>query len=147
MKTIRTWVYALLKYKDNIVVIKKWRGPFTGLFDLPGWKIEHWEKNLVSLQREIEEEVWLKNSDFVIEKLLSVEEDFVQHIWEGQEKDEHIIAIVYEVRILKQDFDLSYVEKLWDANGLQLISLRDWNIPVTPILKKILDKITQTPWK
>ena len=137
-KTIRTWVYALLKYKDKILVIKKWRWPFKGLYDLPWWKIEHWEKNLDSLKREIEEEVWLKNEDFKIKKLLSVEEDFVKHTWKGEQKDEHIIVIVYLVEIIKENFDLNYIEKWWDSDWLKLISLDNQDTPKTNILQKIL---------
>ncbi len=140
MKTIRTWVYAILKYKDNIVVIKKWRWPFTGLYDLPWWKIEHGEKNIVSLEREIIEEVWLEKSDFNIEKLITVEEDFVQHVWQWEEKDEHIIAIVYLVNITKDDFNMNYIEKWWDANGLKLIQINDKETPKTNILKKAIEK-------
>ena len=96
MKTIRTWVYAILKYKENIVVILKKRWPFIGLYDLPWGKIEHWENHIFSLKRELEEEIWLNENDFQIKRLLTVEEDFVQHIWEWEEKVEHIIAIIYE---------------------------------------------------
>ncbi len=140
MKTIRTWAYAILKYKDNIVVIKKWRWPFTWLYDLPWWKIEHGEKNIESLEREIIEEVWLKKSDFHIEKILTVEEDFVQHVWQWEEKDEHIIAIVYLVNIIKDDFNMNYIEKWWDANGLKLIEINDNETPKTNILKKAIEK-------
>lgn len=141
MKTIRTWVYAILKYKESIVVIKKWRGPFTGLYDLPGWKIEHWEDHRESLKREIIEEIWLQSSDVEIEKLLTIEEDFVQHVWEWEEKDEHIIWIIYLVHIKIDHFDLSYIEQWWDAEGLKLISINDINTPKTNILKKVLKKM------
>lgn len=140
-KTIRTWVYALLKYKNNIVVIKKWRGPFKWLYDLPGWKIEHWEKNINSLEREIIEEVWLIGGEFNIERILTVEEDFVKHVWQWEKKDEHIIAIVYSVQITKDNFNLDYIEEWWDANWLELISINDKNIPKTNVLQKVLDKI------
>lgn len=141
MKTIRTWVYAILKYKNDIVVIKKWRGPFTWLYDLPWWKIEHGEKNIESLEREIIEEVGLKKWDFIIEKLITVEEDFVQHIWQWEEKDEHIIAIIYLVNILKDNFNLNYIEQWWDANWLKLISINDKINPKTNILEKVISKL------
>lgn len=138
MKTIRTWVYALLIYKDQILVIKKWRWPFTGLYDLPWWKIEHWETNIESLKREILEEVWVKKEDFKIEKLLTVEEDFIKHNWQWEEKDEHIIAIVYIVSILKNDFNLNYIEKWWDSNWIKLIWIDDENLQKTNILMKVI---------
>ncbi|PZM83596.1 hypothetical protein DLH72_03565 [Candidatus Gracilibacteria bacterium] len=138
MKTIRTGVYALLKYKENIVVILKKRGPFTGLYDLPGGKIEHGENSIFSLKRELEEEIGLSEKDFEIKKLLTVEEDFVKHIWEGKEKDEHIIAIVYEVEILKKNLDFDFIEKGGDSAGIKLISINDINFPKTNILNKVL---------
>jgi len=141
MKTIRTGSYAILKYKGSIVVIKKWRWPFTGLYDLPWGKIEHGEGNYESLQREIEEEVGLNYKDFNIESLLTVEEDFTKHEWEWEQKDEHIIAIVYLVNITVDNFNLSYIEKWWDANGIILMKLNDTDLPKTNILKKALIKL------
>jgi 8-oxo-dGTP pyrophosphatase MutT (NUDIX family) len=143
-KTIRTWVYALLKYKNKILVIKKWRWPFKWLYDLPWGKIEHSEENIVSLKREIIEEVWIENKDFEIKKLFLVTEDFVKHIWKWEEKDEHIIAIVYLVEILNDNIDLNYIEENGDAKWLKLIELDDEKIPKTNILKKVLRKYKES---
>ena len=140
IKKIRTGVYALLKFKNNIVVIKKWRWPFKWLYDLPWWKIEHWEKNIDSLKREIIEEVWLNKSDFKINKILSVEEDFVKHVWRWESYDEHIIAIVYLAEIIKEDFNLDYIENWWDADWLKLIKINDVEVWKTNILKKFLNR-------
>lgn len=141
MKKIRTWIYAILKYKENIVVILKKRWPFTGLYDLPDGKIEHWENHIFSLKRELEEEIWLFEKDFEIKRLLTVEEDFVKHIWEWEEKDEHIIAIIYEVNIISENLNLDFIENGWDSAGLKLISINNLNFPKTNILQKALDKI------
>ena len=141
MKTIRAWVYALLKYKENIVVILKKRWPFTGMYDLPGGKIKHWENHISALKRELEEEIWLSKKDFEIKKLLMVEEDFVKHIWEWEEKYEHIIAIIYEVNIISENLNLNFIENGWDSAGLKLISINDLNFQKTNILQKALDKI------
>ena len=143
MKSIRTWVYAVLTYKDKIVVIEKKRGPFTGMYDLPWGKIEHWEGNVLSLQREVEEEIWLKSNEFNIEKLLTVEEDYTKHVWQGEQKDEHIIGIVYEVQILVDKFDMKYTEKWWDAAGFILMDRNDTDLPKTNILKKALEKFNE----
>ena len=114
-KTIRTWVYALLKYKNKIVVIKKWRWPFTWLYDLPGWKIEHGENNIDSLKREIIEEVWLSEWDFKIDKILTVEEDFVQYNWKWQEKDEHIGT---SAKYHRKNKNLYFLDKIYENNFL-----------------------------
>lgn len=129
-----------MKYKNTILVIKKWRGPFTWIYDLPGGKIEHWEGNIDALKREIFEEIWLHDTDFKIEQILSVEEDFIQHIYEWETKNEHIIAIIYVVNIINDNFDLKYIEEWWDANGYILMSIDDLILPKTPILKKALDR-------
>ena len=49
-------VYAYIKQDDTILVIKKKRGPYTGLFDLPGGSSEEGESLAYTLAREIEEE-------------------------------------------------------------------------------------------
>jgi len=138
MKTIRTWVYALLEYDNQIVVIKKWRGPFTGLYDLPWGKIEHWEHHKDALLRELIEEIWVSKEDISIQKLLTVKEEFVEHTWEWQEKEEHIIAIVYKAIITSDTLDLSYMETWWDSEWIKLIDYNDEKSPKTPILKKVL---------
>jgi hypothetical protein len=98
------------------------------------------EKHLISLKRELEEEVWLKENDFEIKKLFWVFEDFVQHIWQWQQKDEHIIAIVYLVEIKNNNLDLNYIENWWDSWGLKLIDFNDIKNPKTNILKEVLEK-------
>lgn len=139
MKTIRTWVYALLKYNEDIIVIKKKRWPFSWLYDLPGGKIEHFENHILSLKREIKEEVWLDENEFEIEKILAVKEDFVNHIWEWKEKEEHIIAIVYEVKVLVKKINLNFIENWWDSAWLKIISIKDKILPKTNILKEIIN--------
>ena len=136
-KIIRTWVYALLKYKDRFVVIKKSRWPFKWLYDLPWGKIEHSEKHLISLKRELKEEVWLKENDFEIKELFWVFEDFVKHIWQWKQKDEHIIAIVYLVEIKNDNLDLNYIENWWDSEWLKLIDFNNKKIPKTNVLEKV----------
>ena len=130
-----------MKNKENIFVILKKRWHITGLYDLPGGKIEHWENHIFSLKRELEEEIWLFEKDFEIKRLLTVEEDFVKHIWEWEEKYEHIIAIIYEVNIISENLNLNFIENGWDSAGLKLISINDLNFQKTNILQKALDKI------
>lgn len=141
-KSIRTGVYWLLKFDDKLVVIKKWRWPFKWLYDLPWWKIEHWECNITWLKREIVEEIWLKENQFEVERLLTVEEDFVKHTWKWEDKDEHIIWIVYIVNIIKNSIDMDYIENWWDADWFRLIEINDKSLPKTNILKKAIDKYT-----
>ncbi|MDP2090650.1 MAG: NUDIX domain-containing protein [Candidatus Gracilibacteria bacterium] len=107
---------------------------------LPGGKIEHGEGNIDSLKREIIEEIGLSDGDFKVDRILTAEEDFVQHIWNGEEKYEHIIAIIYVVNILNDGLNLNFIEEGGDSNGLMLMSLNDKETPKTNVLKKALDK-------
>lgn len=136
MKNIRTWIYALLEYKNQFILIKKSRGPFRGLYDLPGGKIEHWERHIATLLREIHEEVWIKKDVISIEGLYDIWECFVSHIWQWQEKDEHIIAIIYKVKIIWEDLDVNFIENWWDAEWFVLVNKKSCEYPVTPIAKK-----------
>lgn len=139
-KQIRTWVYALMHNGNKILVTKKWRWPFTGMYDLPWGKIEHYETHIEALKREILEETGLKGNEFEIKKLLTVEETFVTHIWEGEERQGHIIGIVYWVNILTQNINFDHLDDDWDARGLKFIDLDDKNTSKTDILEKAILK-------
>ena len=49
-------VYAIIKKNNQILVIRKARGPYTGLYDLPGGTPEDSETPEETLKREIKEE-------------------------------------------------------------------------------------------
>lgn len=64
-KVIKTHlgVYAFIYNEDKILMIKKARGPYTGMYDLPGGTIEPEELIEETLEREIKEET---NCDLII---------------------------------------------------------------------------------
>jgi inorganic pyrophosphatase len=49
-------VYGVIIRNGRILLIKKARGPYTGMYDLPGGSPEHGEDSLTTLKREIREE-------------------------------------------------------------------------------------------
>ncbi|ONI67793.1 hypothetical protein BWI15_32420 [Kribbella sp. ALI-6-A] len=49
-------VYALWRQDARIVLVRKARGPYSGLLDLPGGSPERGESELVTLRRELREE-------------------------------------------------------------------------------------------
>ena len=49
-------IYGIIRRGDKILLIKKARGPYTGLYDLPGGSPEAGETSLETLAREIKEE-------------------------------------------------------------------------------------------
>jgi len=55
-KILHLGIYGILKADDKILVIKKSRGPYKNLFDLPGGRPNHGESLLDALKREFLEE-------------------------------------------------------------------------------------------
>lgn len=69
-------IYGVILNDNNILLIKKSRGPYKGKFDLPGGKLEHGEALLDGLAREINEEVGLTAKSFTLYDNYSVTADF-----------------------------------------------------------------------
>ena len=59
MKHTHLGVYAIIRQNRKFLLIKKARGPYTGMFDLPGGKIEFGETPEQTLVREVAEETGL----------------------------------------------------------------------------------------
>lgn len=135
---IRPWAYWLVFFWEKIVSIKKTRGPFTGLLDLPGWKIEYFESHKQWLIRELQEEIGVWENDIEIEGLLCVEEEFVTAFWDWKNRTEHILAIVYKVKIINPDFNIHYIEDGGDAGWIQLIDKTIDSKLLTPIFSRII---------
>lgn len=57
-------IYGLIEENGRILVIRKSRGPYRGLFDLPGGRPLHGEDLLTALTREIEEETGINAKKF-----------------------------------------------------------------------------------
>lgn len=99
-KQLHIGIYGLIERKDQILVIRKSRGPYKGLFDLPGGRPIHGEPLLKALEREIEEETGIKAKSFSLlgnfSNLIPYQDS------EGHLKELYHIALVY----LINDFDL-----------------------------------------
>lgn len=67
-------VYGLIEDQGRLLVVRKTRGPYIGLYDLPGGRPQHGEPLEEALCREIQEETgvvakqlsWLANLAFVV---------------------------------------------------------------------------------
>ena len=105
-KTRHLGVYGLIVNNNKVLLIKKSRGAYTGKYDLPGGSIEHGEKPIETLKREIMEETGttIKNATILEANSVVVE-------WEHHEEMEsmHHIGIIYDVEIedskIKEDAD------------------------------------------
>ncbi len=92
-------VYGIVKDGNKIALILKGRGPYTGMLDLPGGKIEYGENVEECLRREIKEEL---NAEVDSCKLKTTIQNSITY----KENDEEIklqhIGIIYDV-VLKNN--------------------------------------------
>ena len=86
--------YGLLINDNKILLIKKKTGPYDGLLDLPGGTIEKGERPIVSLKRELKEEVGID----VIKSSL-IDADSVSFKWDYNDEiiNVHHIGIFYKI--------------------------------------------------
>ena len=88
-------VYGVCIKGDEVLVIKKGRGPYKGLYDLPGGRIEFGEHVEVAIKREFEEEVGV-----TVEGLhfIGYNEYFCQFTNDlGELKDFHHVGLYFAV--------------------------------------------------
>ena len=111
-------------YNDEgeVLLIKKARGAYKGQFDLPGGGIEYGETADETLKREFEEEIGLRINKFKLKQIVT---NYV--VWdldETHKEDLQHIAIIYDVKIKKSDFNK--IKK--DADGLDSLGA-NWYKP------------------
>lgn len=116
-------VYGIIQKDLKILVIRKSRGPYTGLYDLPGGRPNYGEDILKALQREIEEETGILAKDFSLFGNFSF---FIPYHDSLENKDLELyhIALIYKVK----DFDLnSFNDSIHeeDVAGCLWIRLQD----------------------
>ncbi len=104
-KKFRPAAYAILSYQNKMVFGKKTRWPFEWQFCLIWWGIEHGEDHYLTLQREIAEEVGIKN--FEIKELLNVFFHVSKFTYGWIDYDQHAIWIVYLVEAFEQPMQWS----------------------------------------
>lgn len=92
---IRPGAYAVVRLVDGrIVLTKKSRGPYTGMYDLPGGGIEHGEDHNDAVKRELEEEIGLVPES---PELFGVFHSVVEYEKNGILQRNHLLGIVYSV--------------------------------------------------
>ena len=99
--------YGFIIRDGKIALIKKARGGYTGLLDLPGGGIEHLETPVEALKRELQEEAGVTVKDY--ELILATSRTFTWQMEEDVLEDLHHIGILYKVDViedtLKSDAD------------------------------------------
>jgi 8-oxo-dGTP pyrophosphatase MutT (NUDIX family) len=131
-------VYGVLINENRVLLIKKSRGAYKGMFDLPGGSIEFGEKVEEALKREFieETEVILKDYDFI-----GHNEYFCDYLNESNEPRQlHHLGLYYHVSAsfdkIKTDADGQ------DSLGAQFMDIEDLDkIKISPIARPMIEKV------
>ncbi|MCI0449351.1 MAG: NUDIX domain-containing protein [Chlorobi bacterium] len=127
----RFGVYAYLKYKRKIILIKKVRGPYKGRWDLPGGKIDFGETPEEALAREVLEETGLKLKSLALTNAIGYNK-------ETSKETLHHVGIIYncEARSLR---GLKYEPDGKDSYGAEIFTKNQIKkLKLTPLAKKVL---------
>lgn len=129
-------VYGILIKDKKILLIKKSRGAYKGMFDLPGGGIEFGEKIERTLEREFKEETGITIKDY---SFFGNNEYFCDYINDSNEpKKLHHIGIYYIVSNLFDD-TLKTDPDGHDSLGAEFIDITELDkIEIAPIAKKII---------
>jgi ADP-ribose pyrophosphatase YjhB (NUDIX family) len=66
LKKFHLGIYAIIQKGQSILLVKKSRGPYRGMWDLPGGRPAHGETLFQTLQREVREETGVELVDAVL---------------------------------------------------------------------------------
>ena len=131
-------VYGVLIHEDKILLIKKSRGAYKGMYDLPGGRIEFGETIEKALKREFIEEtgIILENQNFI-----GYNEYFCNYLNESNESRElHHLGLYYEV---SAKFDrIKNSPDGRDSLGAEFIDIGKLNeVKISQIALPIIEKI------
>lgn len=128
-------VYGILIKDKRILLIKKSRGAYKGMFDLPGGGIEFGEKIEDALKREFKEETGITLSGY---SFFGNNEYFCDYINEAKEPRKlHHIGIYY---IVSASFDKIKTDSDGqDSLGAEFINVSELDkTEIAPIAKKMI---------
>lgn len=133
--------YGILIQNNKILLIKKSRGAYKGMFDLPGGGIEFKEKIEEALKREFIEETDIVLKDY---NFIGYNEYFSNYLNNsGEPRDLHHLGLYFEVSgsfdKIKSDSDGQ------DSLGAEFVDIKNLDtIKISPIalnmIKKVINK-------
>ncbi len=122
VKSTHVGAYGFIIVDDKIALIKKARGGYTGLLDLPGGGIEHDETPIEALHRELMEEAGVTVEK---EELITATSRTFKWQWQMEDviEDLHHIGILYKVEV-KEDNVKEEADGI-DSNGCNFYRISD----------------------
>lgn len=136
-KDLHFGIYGLIEQGEKILLIRKSRGPYKGLFDLPGGRPYHGESLLEALRREIKEETGIEATSYSLFDNFSFLIRYQDS--QGNQKELYHIALAYRVNNADlKNFNPEIMDE--DVNGSLWINWRELRKESSsPLLKKILE--------
>ena len=101
IKNTHVGAYGFIIKNDCIALIKKARGGYTGLLDIPGGGIEHIETPVEALKRELMEEAGVTVKTYQL--LTATSRTFTWMMKKDLEEDLHHIGILYQVEVEEEN--------------------------------------------
>ena len=99
VKSVHVGAYGFIIKDNKIALIKKARGGYKGLLDIPGGGIEHDETPVDALKRELMEEAGVTVTDYHL--ITATSRTFKWQMEESLIEDLHHIGILYKVDVLE----------------------------------------------
>ncbi|KKO52734.1 NUDIX hydrolase [Paenibacillus sp. DMB20] len=127
-------VYGILINDNQILLIKKSRGPHIGKWDLPGGTIEFGEEPYETLKREFYEETGINEIEGTIRTAKSY--TIVYPYKDDQLEELHHIGIIYNVKLINEKYHLKIDGDNQDSLGARWISIEEVkHLEITPFVK------------
>lgn len=127
--------------KEKVLLILKGRGPYKGMYDLPGGSIEEGETNEEALVREFQEEIGVELESFTF-----LYQDLYEFEYKSQTRgliDFRHTAYFYKVQI-PHNTQIKTEPDGHDSMGAIYISIEQvlsGEISVTPMAKKVIESL------
>lgn len=121
VRSIHVGAYGFIIKNDCIALIKKARGGYTGLLDIPGGGIEHDETPVEALKRELMEEAGVTVKSY--ELLTATSRTFKWQVKEDLTENLHHIGLLYKVEV-EEDNVKEEADGI-DSNGCNFYKIDD----------------------
>ena len=121
VKSTHVGAYGFIIKNDEIALIKKARGGYTGLLDIPGGGIEHNETPVEALKRELMEEAGVTVKNYKL--ITATSRTFKWQVNKNLIEDLHHIGILYKVEV-EEDNVKEEADGL-DSNGCNYYKIKD----------------------
>jgi 8-oxo-dGTP diphosphatase len=140
MNILHIGVYAIILKNRSLCLVEKARGPFTGLWDLPGGKIEGYETVTEALEREILEETGIQVLDYSLYSTLNNKVTFKDE--RGSISMYHM-GIMYSITHYKEAVEM--IQPYDDVVESKWFLLEETPVQVTPFAAQIIKELKETP--